>query len=132
MARNSKTLERKTVLAQTHTVLKHGFKSTKPTIKTSEGPSKMNKNTAIYTVAAILAGFTIMMIPLALETGSPSFMPRFAFTDEMRKAPTPEDNILEMYGLTSKPTNLLPASLVFLVGLAAATGAYVTLKKKSS
>ncbi len=106
-----------------------GLKAPNQSTKHDEDLGKMNKTIALYTALAILAGFTIMMLPRALETGLTPFTPGATFTNDMREAPTPDGNILQ---LASKPTNLIPASLVFFAGLAAAIGAYATLKKKSS
>jgi len=93
----------------------------------------MKKTLAIYTATAILMGFTAMMLPLALETGPPSYTPQPAFTRQTQdyEALTKYTGASPLYGIASKPANLLPAGLMFLVALAAAVGVYATLKRKS-
>lgn len=89
---------------------------------------------AAYATAAVLIGFAVMMLPLALETGPPTYDPRQAPStylsplseggNEQRYLP---DNT---YGLTSTPYNILPSGLILLAGLAAALIGYASLRKQ--
>lgn len=97
----------------------------------------MRTKSVIYFAAAILLGFTIMMTPKALQTGPPTYQPDLTIfplapaentyngelsSDDAGKARS-------IYGL-SQPSNLLPFTLILLMGLIAATGVYVTFKKR--
>ena len=99
----------------------------------------MNIKIAAYAVTAVLTGFIIMMLPLALETGPPTYEPKLQplqpnFADVHRDgegADEQQNAIRDLYGL-AQPSNLLPSSLILLTGLAVALSAYIILKKQLS
>ena len=93
----------------------------------------MKKKIAAYTTAAVLIGFAVMMLPLALETGPPTYDPLApsTFTSSEGKGPNEQrDQLDHMYGLASQPSNMLPSSLILLAGLAVALMVYVFLRKQ--
>jgi hypothetical protein len=81
------------------------------------------------------------MVPLALQTGPPTYQPQLSpfpptrtgdtFEDTFNGAPSSDDTekLRSIYGL-DQPSNLLPFSLILLIGLVVAAGAYVTFKKR--
>jgi len=88
-----------------------------------------------YAATAILLGFAIMMVPLALRTGPPTYQPQFQ--PQFMNAPTEsgdmkgEDSSLQRsFGLARQPSNLLPSSLIFFSGLIVAIGVYAMLKRR--
>jgi len=95
----------------------------------------MRTKPIIYFAAAVLLGFAIMMVPLALKTGQLSPFPYTrtgdTFEDTFNGAPSSDDRekLNLLYGL-NQPSNLLPFSLILLIGLVVATGVYVTFKKR--
>jgi len=99
----------------------------------------MNRKIAAYAITAVLMGLLIMMLPLALETGPPTYEPKLQplrpnFTDAYRdgEGTDEQQNALPaVYGL-AQPSNLLPSSLILLTGLAVALSAYIILKKQLS
>lgn len=111
-----------------------GLKDHAAHLKSDEGSQKMNK-AIVYVAAAVILGFGIMMLPLALETGPPTYQPdvRPHFT----KAPLSEDanaqivgdDLRQLYGL-GEPSNLIPFSLIISAGLIAALSVYVILKRR--
>jgi len=85
----------------------------------------MKTKFAAYATAAVLIGFAVMMLPLALL--QPSFTnayPDSKNTGEQR------DQLDNTYGLTSQPSNLTPSSLILIVGLIFAFAAYILVKKQ--
>lgn len=92
----------------------------------------MRKKIAAYAITAMLMGFAIMMLPLALETGPPTYQPKIP--GEYRMLPDSanevQDSTRSLYGLTSQPTNILPSSLILLTGLIVALIAYIFFKKQ--
>jgi len=93
------------------------------------------KKTMAYAATAILLGFTIMMVPLALRTGPPTYRPDLqpnltnAFT-ERADMKSEDSSLSRSFGLASQPSNLLPSTLIFFSGLIAAIGVYAMLKKR--
>jgi len=94
----------------------------------------MKRKIAAYTTAAVLIGFAIMMLPLALETGPPTYDPRQApstYTSALSEGGSEQRNQLDnTYGSASIPYNMLPSGLILLAGLAVALVAYVFLRKQ--
>jgi len=94
------------------------------------------KKTMAYAVTAILLGFAIMMLPLALETGPPTYTPQPQFTKGLTTSDSerlPEDTNMfaqQVYGFVSQPWNLLPSSFIFLSGLIVALAMYTILKRR--
>lgn len=89
------------------------------------------KKTLAYTATAILLGFAIMTLPLAL-LGPPTYrsQPQL-YTDTPNAAEMKgEDSLLLRYGLAAHPSNLLPSSLIFVSGLVLALGVYAVLKRR--
>jgi hypothetical protein len=88
---------------------------------------------AAYTIAAILMGFVVMMLPLALKTGPPTYQPRIP--GEYQWAPNTagaeRDSMQKLYGLTSSPSIIMPSSLILLTGLATGLIAYIFFKKQT-
>jgi len=99
----------------------------------------MNRKIAAYAVTAVLTGFLVMMLPLALETGPPTYEPKLQplqpdFTDAYRNTVGTDEQqnaLPALYGF-AQPSNLLPSSLILLTGLAVALSAYIILKKQLS
>ncbi len=97
----------------------------------------MRTKAITYFAAAILIGFAIMMMPKALQTGPPTYQPDLTL---FPKAPAENtygnalssndtENMRSVYGL-EHPLSLLPFTLILLIGLVAATGVYVSFKKR--
>jgi len=99
----------------------------------------MNRKIVAYAVTAVLTGFLVMMLPLALETGPPTYEPKLQplqpdFTNAYRDSEGTDEQqnaIRDLYGL-AQPSNLLHSSLILLTGLAVALSAYIILKKQLS
>ena len=97
----------------------------------------MRKKPMIYFAAAIVLGFAIMMVPLALQTGPPTYKPDLTIFPSARTGDTyngalpleDSNKIRYIYGL-NQPLNLLPFTLILLIGLVVATGVYITFKKR--
>jgi hypothetical protein len=84
----------------------------------------MKTRLAAYITAAILMGFAVMMLPLALERASPTFqLSPQSYTGER------QDKLTEEYGLDSQPF-LTPSSLILLIGLVFAFAAYIIVRKQ--
>jgi hypothetical protein len=79
-----------------------------------------------YAAAAILIGFAVMMLPLALETGPQTYEP----TPQPNFAGEQRDQIDNQYGLTSPPYNITSSSLILLTGLIIAFTAYILVKRQ--
>lgn len=93
------------------------------------------KKTLAYVATAMLLGFVIMMLPLALETGPPTYQPRLEplvarSPTEVSNAKSEDSPLLLSYGLARQPSSLLPSSLILFSGLIAALGAYAILKRR--
>jgi len=82
----------------------------------------MKTRFAAYATAAVLIGFAVMMLPLALSFTNA--YPAGKNTGEQR------DQLDNTYGLTSQPSNLTPSSLILIVGLIFAFTAYILVKKQ--
>ncbi len=84
----------------------------------------MKTKLAAYITAAILMGFAVMMLPLALERASPAsqFSPQSSTGER-------QDKLTEAYGLDSQPF-LTPSSVILIVGLIFAFAAYIIVKKQ--
>ncbi len=97
----------------------------------------MRTKPIIYIAAAILLGFAIMIGPLAIQTGPPTYQPQLSPFPHTRTEDTyfnalpsgDREMLWKTYGL-DQPSNLLPFSLILLIGLIVATGVYVTFKKR--
>jgi len=99
----------------------------------------MNIKIAAYAITAVLMGFTIMMLPLALETGPPTYEPKlqplqpnFAGANRYSEGTDEQQSALTALNGLAQPSNLLPTSLIMLTGLAVALSVYITLKKQLS
>jgi len=95
----------------------------------------MKKKIAAYSVTAIVLGFVIMMVPLALEARRLSnAQPQsdfFGFMKNPLEMISKEDaDLSRTYGLGSQPLSLLPSSLIFFSGLIIALGVYAILKRR--
>ena len=92
----------------------------------------MRKKIAVYAITALLMGFAVMMLPLALETGPPTYQPKIP--GESMLVPNSYDeaqgSTRSLYGLTSQPKNMLSFSLILLIGVIAALTAYIFFKKQ--
>lgn len=96
------------------------------------------KKALAYVATAVLLGFLVMMLPLAVQTGSSAYQsplsplsPQFMNTPAERGTTKGADNsALRFYGIAQQPSNLLPSSLVFFSGLIVALMTYVILKKR--
>jgi hypothetical protein len=92
----------------------------------------MNKKFVAYATAAVLIGFAVMMLPLALEATYPTsqLYPQ-GYTDiypDGRYAGEQRDPLDNAYGLTSQPSTT-SSSLILLIGLIIAFTAYILVKK---
>jgi len=94
----------------------------------------MKLKLAAYATAAVLIGFAVMMLPLALETGPPTYEPSlapFTFTSSDGKGGNEQrDQLDNTYEPVSLPSNMLPSGLILLAGLAVALVAYASLRKQ--
>jgi len=95
----------------------------------------MNKKIALYSLTAVILGFAVMMLPLAIETGPPTYTPQPQFPGALRTSGdsmTAEDGGAQSFsqGLFSQPSNLLPTSLVLMSGVIAALGMYIMVHKR--
>jgi len=93
--------------------------------------NKMKKS-MVYIVPAILLGSAIMMLPLALEAGPPTYTPEFFQHPKTNKGVIPgeESQMLRFSGLGKQPSNLLPSSLILFLGLMVALGVYAVFKRR--
>ena len=97
----------------------------------------MRMKPLIYSATAVLLGFAIMIVPLALQTGPPTYQPQLSpfphtrtentfngalSSDDTGKSPS-------FCGL-DQLSNLLPFTLILLIGLVAATGVYAAFRKR--
>jgi len=97
----------------------------------------MRTKLTMYFAAAILLGVTIMMAPKAIQTGPPTYQPDLTLFPSARTEDTynsalssdDTEKLRFLYGL-DQPSNLLPFTLILLIGLVVATGVYVTFKKR--
>lgn len=92
----------------------------------------MRKKITVCAITALLMGFAIMMLPLALETGPPTYQPKIP--EEYILVPNSSNeaqgSTRNLYGLTSQSQNMLPSTLILLTGLVAALIAYIFFKKQ--
>jgi len=94
------------------------------------------KKALAYAVTAILIGFAVMMLPLALHKQEltpqlpPQVSPEF-FANTMERDDTKGVNSSSSrsYGFAWQ-TSILPSTLILLLGLIAALGVYALLKKR--
>jgi hypothetical protein len=84
----------------------------------------MKTKLAAYITAAVLIGFAVMMLPLALETASPTFQ----FSPQGSTGER-QDQLRNAYGLASQPS-ITSSSLILIVGLVFAFAAYILVKKQ--
>lgn len=95
------------------------------------------KKTIAYVATAIILGFAVMILPLASNMGSPTYSPQpkpgyaLAGTNN-NEASAEERDILQLWGLGSQRSNLLPSSLIFLSGFVVALGVYTILKRRTT
>jgi len=97
----------------------------------------MKTKPLVYFATAVLLGFAIMMVPLALQTGPPTYQPQLSPFPDTRTENTfngalssdDTEKLRSIYGL-GQPSILLPFTLILLIGLVVATGVYVTFKKR--
>jgi len=100
------------------------------------------KKALAYAATAILIGFAVMMLPLALKTGPPTYQPEltpqlppqvspefFANTMERDDTKGVDSSSSRSYGFAWQ-TSILPSTLILLLGLIAALGVYALLKKR--
>jgi len=87
----------------------------------------MNTKFFAYTTAAILIGFAVMMLPLALETELPSLQPQYTSTMEGAKGQRTPDNTGTY---ASQPYSITSSSLILLTGLIIAFTAYILVKRQ--
>jgi hypothetical protein len=90
---------------------------------------------AAYVTAAVLIGFAVMMLPLALETGPPSYKPELVnpfgqYSAAIEGGNEQRNQQDSAYGSASTPYNILPSGLIMLAGLAAALVAYTSVRKQ--
>jgi len=89
---------------------------------------------AAYATAAVLIGFAVMMLPLALETGPPTYDPRQApstYLSPLSEGGNEQRNQQgDTFGSTSTSYDILPSGLILLAGLAAALVAYASIRKQ--
>jgi RsiW-degrading membrane proteinase PrsW (M82 family) len=92
---------------------------------------KQMKKALAFAATAILLGFTVMMLPLALETGPPTYTPDFQRTQLLGGMEEENRKIMPAYGyIASQPSNLLPSSLILISGLIVALSVYAILKRR--
>jgi len=97
----------------------------------------MRTKSVIYFAAAVLLGFAIMMTPKALQTGPPTYQPDLTLFPSAPAENTYGNTLSlddtgksrSLYGL-SQSSNLLPFTLILLIGLVVATGVYATFRKR--
>ncbi len=84
----------------------------------------MKTKLAAYITAAVLMGFAVMMLPLALKMSYPTFqLSPQSFAGER------QDKLPEAYGLDSQSFET-SSSLILLIGLIFAFAAYIIVKKQ--
>jgi len=91
------------------------------------------KKTLTYFATAVLLGFAVMMLPLALQTGPPTYQPTPQFMNtpaEDNATKGAGDSEMRSYGL-GPPSSLLPSSLIFFAGLIISLTAYVVVKRRT-
>ena len=84
----------------------------------------MKTKLAAYITAAVLIGFAVMMLPLALETASPTYQ-----LSPQSSTGERQDQLRDAYGLASQPS-ITSSSLILIVGLILAFAAYIIVKKQ--
>jgi hypothetical protein len=95
------------------------------------------KKTLAYLAAAILLGFVVARLPLAIKAGpeylSPLSPPSTQFMNTPMEQDAAKDEIssaLRFYWASGQPSSLLPSSLIFFSGLIVALTVYAVLKKR--
>ena len=96
------------------------------------------KKTLAYIAAAVLLGFVVARLPLALQAGPPAYLSPLSLPNiQFMNAPVEQDaykdeigTVLRLYGISGQPSSLLSSSLIFLSGLIAALTVYAILKKR--
>jgi hypothetical protein len=95
------------------------------------------KKALAYVATAVLLGFLMMMLPLAMQIGSSAYQSPLSPSPQSMNTPAERDttkgadnSALQFYAITQQPSNLLPSSLVFFSGLIVALTTYVILKKR--
>lgn len=89
----------------------------------------MNIRFFAYGIAALLIGFSVMMLPLALETGPPTYQPKIQPNFSGETTGEQRDQLRSQYGLTS-PSDVTSSSIILLTGLIIAFAAYLLVKKQ--
>lgn len=79
------------------------------------------KKTLAYLAAAILLGFVMARLPLAMNAPMEQ--------DATKGEPS---SVLRLYGISGQPSSLLPSSLIFFSGLIAALTVYAIFKKTNA
>jgi hypothetical protein len=82
----------------------------------------MKTKLVAYITAAVLMGFAVMMLPLALETTYPTF-------EHTPQSSTDQQQLRDTYGLASQPS-ITSSSLILIVGLILAFAAYIIVRKQ--
>ena len=93
----------------------------------------MKTRLAAYITAAVLMGFAVMMLPLALETGPPTYNPTqapTAYINPQSESGKDQTDQQDRYGLPSPSSNAMSSSLILIVGLILAFAAYIIVKKQ--
>lgn len=94
-----------------------------------EYTTKMKLKAIAYATVAVILGFIVMMVPVAIKPSSPASTERF--TIPFDGTITEHNGVQPDFGFASQPKNLLPASVVPISGLIVALGIYVGFKKKT-
>jgi len=97
----------------------------------------MNRKTIAYFAVAVMLGFTIMTLPLAMQTpltkpGENNFSgdTRNQETDSKYALPSAGKDGPPTPGLATQPSNLLPSSGILLAGLVVAAAVYLIVKRR--
>jgi hypothetical protein len=92
----------------------------------------MRKKIAVYAITALLMGFAVMMLPLSLQTETPTNSLLPPIPQQYKIIP---DGANEAQGSTrdtfgQAPQDILPSSFILLTGLIVALTAYIFFKKQ--
>ena len=93
----------------------------------------MNIKFFAYATTAILIGLTVMMLPLALETGPPTYNPTqapSAYTSPLSESGDEQRNVMDKTGGLASQPPISSSSLILLIGLIIAFAAYLLVKKQ--
>ena len=88
------------------------------------------KKPLAYSAGAILLGFIVMMLPLALETGLPTSQPQSMNTPTEQGDTKGYTSALRSLEIAGKPSTLIPSSLIFFSGLIVSFSVYIIVKKR--